>query len=36
MKGEILDISVSEAEDLYKAPKPTWVAGALIEWALTS
>lgn len=34
MTGKILDLTYSEAEDLYKAPKPTWVAGALIEWTL--
>lgn len=35
MQGEILNISVSVADELYKAPPPTWVAGALIEWKLT-
>jgi hypothetical protein len=35
MTGKIIDLSYSEADDLYKAPKPTWVAGALIEWTLT-
>lgn len=34
MKGEILDLTYSVADDLYKAPPPTWVAGALIEWKL--
>jgi hypothetical protein len=35
MKGEILNLSVSKADELYKSPPPTWVAGALIEWKLT-
>jgi hypothetical protein len=34
MTGEIIDLTYSEADDLYKAPKPTWVAGALVEWTL--
>jgi hypothetical protein len=34
MKGEILDLTYSVADELYKAPEPTWVAGALIEWRL--
>jgi len=34
MRGEILNLSVSEAAELYKSPPPTWVAGALIEWKL--
>ena len=34
MRGDLLDISVTDASDLYGAPKPTWVAGALIEWKL--
>jgi hypothetical protein len=34
MKGEILDLTYSVADELYKAPPPTWVAGALIEWKL--
>jgi len=36
MEGKILNLSVSVADELYKAPPPTWVAGALIEWKLTS
>lgn len=32
MTGEILDISFTDASELYNQPKPTWVAGALIEW----
>ena len=34
MRGDLLDISVTDASDLYGAPKPTWVAGALIEWKM--
>ena len=36
MKGEVLDISFTDSSELYDQPKPTWVAGALIEWKLTS
>ena len=32
MKGEVLDISYTDSSELYDQPKPTWVAGALIEW----
>ena len=32
MKGEVLDISFTDASELYDQPKPTWVAGALIDW----
>jgi len=32
MTGRILDLSYSDASDLYRQPKPTWVAAALIEW----
>lgn len=32
MRGQILDMTYSDASDLYKQPKPTWVAAALIEW----
>lgn len=35
MRGEVLDISFTDSAELYDAPKPTWVAGALIEWTLT-
>jgi hypothetical protein len=34
MHGKILDLTYSVADELYKAPPPTWVAGALIEWQL--
>jgi hypothetical protein len=32
MKGEIRDLTYSDATGLYDQPPPTWVAGALIEW----
>lgn len=32
MQGRILDLTYSDAADLYHAPPPTWVAAALIEW----
>jgi hypothetical protein len=32
MKGEILDLTYTDAAELYHSPKPTWVAGALIGW----
>lgn len=35
MTGKIIDLTYSVAEELYKAPPPTWVAGALIEWTLS-
>jgi hypothetical protein len=35
MSGEILDIAVTDASDLYHQPKPTWVAGALFNWSRT-
>ena len=34
MKGKILDLTYSVADELYKSPPPTWVAGALIQWDL--
>ena len=34
MKGRILDMTYSEAGELYKTPPPTWVAAALMEWQL--
>ena len=36
MRGEVLDISFTDSAELYDAPKPTWVAGALIEWQLAT
>jgi hypothetical protein len=32
MKGRILDLSYSDASELYGQPAPTWVAAALVEW----
>lgn len=34
MRGQILDLTYTDASALYNAPPPTWVAGALIEWTL--
>ena len=34
MRGQVLDISYTDSSVLYDQPKPTWVAGALIEWNL--
>lgn len=34
MRGEILDLTYTDSSEMYHAPKPTWVAGALIEWQL--
>ena len=35
MTGRILDLSFTDATDLYASPSPTWVAGALFEWNLS-
>ena len=32
MKGRILDLTYSDASDLYGQPPPSWVAAALVEW----
>jgi hypothetical protein len=32
MTGEILDLTYTDASQLYNSPPPTWVAGALIGW----
>ncbi len=32
MLGSILDLTYSDASELYRRPRPTWVAAALIEW----
>lgn len=32
MQGEILDLTYTDATQLYSSPPPTWVAGALIRW----
>lgn len=34
MRGRILDMTYSDASELYHQPKPTWVAAALMEWQL--
>lgn len=34
MKGEILDLTYTDATTIYDAPPPTWVAGALFNWTL--
>jgi len=34
MRGRILDLTYSDASELYHQPKPTWVAAALMEWQL--
>lgn len=35
MIGEILDLTYSDASELYGEPEPTWVAGTLFEWKKT-
>jgi hypothetical protein len=32
MEGQILDLTYTDASDLYRSPPPTWVAAALMEW----
>ena len=32
MTGRVLDLTYSDASELYGKPAPTWVAAALIEW----
>jgi hypothetical protein len=34
MKGRILDLTYSDATQLYQQSPPTWVAAALVEWQL--
>lgn len=34
MRGRIVDLTHSDASELYRQPKPTWVAAALIAWDL--
>ena len=36
MTGAVLDLSYTDSSELYGQPKPTWVAGALIEWKLSN
>jgi hypothetical protein len=32
MRGQIVDLTYTDSADLYKQPRPTWVAAALMEW----
>lgn len=32
LRGQILDLTYSDATELYQAPPPTWVAAALVDW----
>jgi hypothetical protein len=32
MTGQVVDITYTDASELYKQPPPTWVAAALMEW----
>lgn len=32
MTGAVIDLTYSDASELYNQPKPTWVAAALMEW----
>jgi hypothetical protein len=32
MTGRIVDLTYTDASDLYRSPRPTWVAAALLEW----
>lgn len=32
LSGRILDMTYTDATQLYNSPPPTWVAGALVEW----
>lgn len=34
MEGRILDMTYTDAAELYNSPPPTWVAAALMEWRL--
>lgn len=34
MTGQVLDMTYTDASELYHQPKPTWVAGTLMEWEL--
>ncbi len=34
MRGEIIELTYSDAADLYQTPAPTWVAAALMQWEL--
>ena len=32
LKGEVVDMTTSDATELYNAPPPTWVAAPLVKW----
>jgi hypothetical protein len=32
MQGQIIDLTYTDASELYRQPKPTWVAAALMAW----
>ncbi len=32
LKGRVIDLTYTDASELYNAPPPTWVAAALYEW----
>ena len=32
LRGRIIDLTYSDASELYKQPEPTWVAAALFDW----
>lgn len=34
MHGQILDLTYTDAAELYRQPQPTWCAAALMEWKL--
>lgn len=34
MTGKIIDLTYTDAHELYKQPEPTWVAAALMAWEL--
>lgn len=36
MKGQIIDLTYTDASELYRQPRPTWVAAALFEWQLVA
>ncbi|MEM9954568.1 MAG: hypothetical protein AAF846_23365 [Chloroflexota bacterium] len=36
MTGEVLDITYTDATEIYNQPPPTWVAAALMQWTLVS
>ena len=32
MQGRIVDLTYTDASELYQQPPPTWVAAGLVEW----